>query len=164
MESSATGSSSWTTRPGSPVGRIAMERPQCGLSLRNYAACRGGRGAEHPRGSRSKRTKNNALAVNGQTVEENEGLRPHIGNPAIQEEHLKRIEAELAAKAAPQGKSPTRPLEMERSPRGFTQSLTVTLDRRLRNEYCSSDPHRWSNLARGRLLPSPPASTSACPS
>src|SRR2546430_16941132 len=30
------------------------------------------------RGSRSRRTKNNALLVNGQTVEKNEGLRPHI--------------------------------------------------------------------------------------
>ena len=29
-------------------------------------------------GSRSKRTKNNALLVNGQAVEENEGLRPHL--------------------------------------------------------------------------------------
>jgi hypothetical protein len=29
-------------------------------------------------GSRSKRTKNNAPLVNGQAVEENEGLRPHI--------------------------------------------------------------------------------------
>ena len=32
----------------------------------------------HPRGSRSRRTKNNAPSVNEQTGEENEGLHPHI--------------------------------------------------------------------------------------
>src|SRR5215813_6536099 len=45
MRSSATGSSSWATTTGSTAGRIAMESPQSGLSLRNYAACRGARGA-----------------------------------------------------------------------------------------------------------------------
>jgi hypothetical protein len=45
MESSATGSSSWTTRSDSIFGRIAMENPESGLSLRNFGACRGARGA-----------------------------------------------------------------------------------------------------------------------
>ena len=38
----------WTTRTGSTCGRTALENPESTLLLRNYAACRGARGATKP--------------------------------------------------------------------------------------------------------------------
>jgi hypothetical protein len=52
-ESSATGSSSWTTMSGSNFGRIATENPEPRLSLRNSAACRGARSATNPTTNKS---------------------------------------------------------------------------------------------------------------
>ena len=43
----------WTTRTGSTCGRTALENPESTLLLRNYAACRGARGATN-RGLRTR--------------------------------------------------------------------------------------------------------------